>query len=51
MDKSVQEEAIGENANEESMRSCNRCKGEVCSEKGKGVSAVERREGGGEEVY
>ena len=51
MDKSVWKEAIGEDANEKNVRSCDRCKEEVCSEEGKGVSAIERREGGGEEVY
>ena len=44
MDKSVQEEAIRENAGKESVGSCDRCKGEVCSKKGKGIPAVKRRE-------
>ena len=51
MDKSIWEEAIGEDANEESVGSYDRCKEVVCSEEGKGVSAVKRRKGGGEEVY
>ena len=33
------------------MRSCNKCKGGVCSKEGKGVSVIKRREGGGEGVY
>ena len=33
------------------MGSRNRCKGKVCSEEGEGVSTIERREGGGEEIY
>ena len=33
------------------MESHNRCKGRVCSKEEEGVSTIERREGGGEEVY
>jgi len=51
VDKSVQEETIGEDADEESVGSCDRCKRGVHSEEGKDVSAVERRKGESEEVY
>ena len=51
MDKGIWEKAIRENANKEGVGSCNRYKGRVCSKKGEGVSTIERREGGGEEVY
>ena len=42
VDKSIQKEAIGEDADEEDMRSCNRCEGGVCTEKREGISIVER---------
>ena len=51
MDKGVQEEAVRKNADEKGVKSCDRCKGGVCSKKGKGVPVVERRERGGEGVY
>ena len=50
MDKGVWKEAVRENANEKGVRSCNRCKGGVCSEEGKGVSVIERREGGDKRI-
>ena len=42
---------VREDANKEGVGSCDRCKEGVCSEEGKGVSIVERRERGGERVY
>ena len=50
MNKGVWKEAVRENANEKGVGSCNRCKGGVCSEEGKGVSVIERREGGGKRI-
>ena len=51
MDKGVWKEAVRKDANEEGVRSCDRCKEGVCSKKGKGVPVVERKERGGEGVY
>ena len=50
MDKDVWEEAVRKDANKEGVRSHDRYKRGVCSEKGKGVPIVERRERGGEGV-
>jgi len=51
MNKGIREEAVRKDADKEGVGSCNRCKGGVCSEEGKGVPIVERRERGGEGVY
>ena len=50
VDKSVWEKAVGENAHEEIVGPHNRNEGGVCSEEGKSVSVVKRRERGGERV-
>jgi len=44
VDKSVWEEAVREDADEEVMRPCGRCEGRVHTEKGKGVPIVKRGE-------
>ena len=44
MDKDVWEEAVRKDANKEGVRSHDRYKRGVCSEKGKGVPIVERGE-------
>ena len=51
MDKDVWKEAVRKDANEEVMRSYNRCKGRVCTEEGEGVFIVKRGERGSEGVY
>ena len=51
MDKSVWEEAVRKDADEEGVGSHDRCKRGVCSEEGKGVPIVKRRERGGEGVH
>ena len=45
MDKGVWKEAVGENAYEKIMRSCNRGEGRVYAKKREGVPFVERRKG------
>ena len=50
VDKGVWEEAVRKDADEEGVGSRNKCKRRVCSEEGKGVPIVERRERGGEGV-
>jgi len=40
MDKSVWEEAVGEDVDKEGMGSCNRYEGRVCAEKGEDVPIV-----------
>ena len=50
MDKSVWEEAVGENAYEEIVRSRDRGKKEVCAKKGEGVSVVKERKRRGEGI-
>ena len=42
MDKSVWEEEIGEDADEEGIRSHDRCKEGICAEKEEGISIIER---------
>jgi len=51
VDKGVWEEAVGKNADKESVGPCDRCKEEICSEEGKGVPIVERRKRGSKRVY
>ncbi len=51
MDKSVQEEAVREDANEEGMGSCNRSKRRICAKEGESISAVKRRKRRGKGVY
>ena len=51
MDKSLWQETIRENAYKKNIGLCNRYKREICTEKRKGISIVERRERGGVRVY
>jgi len=51
MDKSVWEEAVREDANEEGIGSHNRSKRRICAEEGESIPAVEKRKRRGEEVY
>jgi len=50
MDKGVWKETVRKNANEEGIRPRDRCKGEVCTMKRKGISIVKRRERGGKRI-
>ena len=50
MDKSIQEKTVRENAHKKVVGSCNRCKGKICTKKGKGVSVVKGGERRGERV-
>jgi len=50
MDKSVWEEAIREDADKEGMGPHDRCEGRICTEEGKGVSAVKRGKGRGKRI-
>jgi len=45
------EEAIGEDANEKGMGSCNRSKEMVCTMKEESLSIVEGGKGGGERIH
>ena len=40
MDKSIWEKTIGEDANEEGVKPCDKSKGRICAKKGKDVSIV-----------
>ena len=51
MDKGIWEKAVRENANEETMGSCNRREGGVCTEEGESISIVERGKRRGEGVH
>ena len=51
MDKSVWEEAIGEDADEEGIGSHDRCKEGICAEKEEGISIVERGKGRSKGVH
>ena len=51
VDKDIWKEAVRKNANEETMRSCNRCQGGICTKKRKGIPIVERRERRSERVH
>ena len=44
VDKGIWKEAVRENTYKEIVRSCDRCKGGVCTKKGEGVSIVKGRE-------
>jgi len=51
MDKGIRKEEVRKDADKEGVGSCDRCKEGVCSEKGKDVPIVKRREREGEGVY
>jgi len=51
VDKSIWEEAIGEDANKEGVGPYNRYEGEVCTEERKGVSVVKRGKGESKRVH
>ena len=51
MDKDIQDEAIREDANEEDVGLCNRCKRGVCAKKEKDIPSVKRRKRREEGVY
>ena len=51
MDKGVWEEAVRENANEEVIGPCNRCKRRIYAKKRKSVPFIKRGERGSERVY
>ena len=50
MDKSVWEETIREDANEEGIEPHNICKGRICTKEGEGISAVKRGKGRGKRI-
>ena len=51
MDKSVWEEAIGKNANEEGVGPYNRCKRGICAKEREGIPIIKREKRRGERVY
>ena len=51
MDKSFQQETVGEDAHMKDMRSCHRYEEELYAKKEQGVSIVQRRERRSEGVY
>jgi len=51
VDKSVQEKAVGKNANKKIVGPCNRCEERVCTAKRKGILFVKRRERGGKRIH
>ena len=50
MNKSVWEEAVGENADKEGVGPHDRCEERVCAEEGKGVPVVKGGKGRGKRV-
>ena len=44
MNKSIWEEAVGEDTNKEGVGPCDRCEGGICAMKRKDIPIVERRE-------
>ena len=51
MDKSVWKEAVGENAYEKTMGSCNRGEGGIYAKERESLPSVQRRERGGQRIY
>jgi len=50
VNKGVWKEAVGENAHEKTVESCNRCKRVIRAMEREGIPFVERRKGGGERI-
>ena len=50
MNKSIWEETIGEDADKEGVRSCDRGEGRICTEEKEGVSIVKREKRRGKRV-
>ena len=50
MNKSIWEETIREDADEEGIGPHNRCEGRICTKEGEGVFAVKRGKRGGERI-
>ena len=50
MDKGFQKEAVGKDAHEKIVRSCDRCEGGVHAKKRESIPFVKRRKRGGERV-